>query len=522
VTCAVGLACGKQDICATVVDVSKSCDVGVTTSCVAGATCVVSDGGTTGTCMASGVKAGTACNPDGIGAPGCWDTAGFFCASTNLCEPITYGAAASSCAPVDGGITKAGCTDGVCYGGSCLAHVTSGQTCAVGSGACVSATVCIDADGGAGGTCTPLKTNCHGDAGTPPFSFSPSNVGLGTIYTMASQALAENVSQPCGVNTESTGSPTDATCLNSPITIVTQEDGSTVNLVVVQSLTLQSNGAITVTGGVPLVIVSLSDVTFLGSSFIQANSTSNLGQTGPGGAPESDGDTMGGGTGGGAPASGTALIGGGGAGYCGLGGLGGGSTAAAGKRYGNQVIRPLIGGSAGGGGVVGGGGGGGAIEIVAAGSFTMSSGSYINAGGQGGVGEGGGGDQNGGGAGSGGSILIEAPVVTIAGTLAANGGGGGGGVLNAPDGSPNATFAAGGAAGTGGVAGGNGGAAAILNGSPGATATGNNSSGGGGGVGRIRIASSAANATLTGSVISPSPTTVCATQGDLRDITAGP
>jgi hypothetical protein len=518
VTCAVGLACGGKNKCVTVVDVGATCDRGETTACVDGATCVVagdagtSDAAVSGTCQASGVKTGTACSATGAGAPDCWDAAGFFCnPSTSVCAPITYAASSSTCGTADGGAAEIACSDGVCVAGSCVGKAASGESCNVASGVCIGGTVCVDADGGTTGTCTTVNEKCGTDAGLPPFTFSPTNVGLGTIYTQASMAAVENLSTSCSVQTDAT-SPDD-NCFTSPIVAVTQEDGSTINLVVVQSLVVQSTGSILATGGVPLVIVSLSDVKFMGGN-LQANSESL--QEGAGGALTTTSNAAGNGQGAG-PAA-TTTVGGGGAGYCALGGAGGSSTTH-GAKYGNAAIRPLVGGSSGGGGVGGGyGGGGGAIQIVAVGSLTIGTGSYITVGGEGaGIDEGGGG-------GSGGSILLEAPVVTIAGTLAANGGGGASSdTSNGADGSNNATAAAGGAASAGFAAGGNGGAGTTTAGAAGgAHATTTQAGGGGGSVGRIRINSGTAVATTTAGVFSPALTTACATQGDLRSLTEGP
>jgi hypothetical protein len=517
-TCAIGLECGANDTCVTINAVGGTCDLGVTADCVEGADCVVAEGGTTGTCQASGAKAGVACSTTGVGAPKCYGNAGFFCASSGICQPITYG---SSCGGTsDGGTTNDQCLGATCVAGNCLAPIASGQSCTVGVGSCAAGTVCSDSNGGATGTCSPLDPACGADAGPPPFSFQPTNVSLQTILQYASMAEDEDVTQDCSIPTSTTQPISD--CFNSPIEAVTQEEGSTVNLVVVNSLKVESTASISATGPVPVVIVSLSTVTFVGGN-LQANSENAGLDNGPGGAAGSGSNVMGGGHGGGAAASGTAEVGAGGAGYCGQGGLGGGGTVLA-ATYGNAIIRPLVGGSAGGGGVVGGGAGGGAVQIVAAQSIDLEMGSYITVGGAGGQG-GGAGDQNAGGGGSGGSILIEAPSVTIAGALAANGGGGGGGELStAGDGSPNSTPAAGGASSApdGTAAGGNGAAGATLNGSPGQTDATSNSGGGGGGVGRIRVNSATAMATTTAAVISPALTTSCATQGDLRSIGAGP
>lgn len=80
------------------------------------------------------------------------------------------------------------------------------------------------------------------------------------------------------------------------------------------------------------------------------------------------------------------------------------------------LFEPLVGGCPGGGhGTASGGNGGAALEFVSLSSIDVSG--IINAGGSGG------GDNSGGG--SGGNILLEAPTVSIGGTITANGGSGG-------------------------------------------------------------------------------------------------
>ncbi len=521
VTCAVGLACGLHNTCTTYVPIGMPCDLGVSTTCTEGADCVVADGGTTGTCQAEGVTAGVACSPDGNGAPRCWNNAGFFCNSAKMCEPIVYGAGGATCGTQDGGAAVDLCAGGTCVAGSCVATVTAGNPCTVGAGECVAGTTCADTNGGATGICTAANTSCGADAGAPPFTFSPTNISLDTILQYAPMAVDEDVATSCSISTATSGPLSD--CFTSPLEVVTQTDGSTVNLVVVNSLKVENNGVMQATGPVPIVIVSLTTVTFLGGN-LQANSTqTNSLYTGAGGQPDSNSDVKGGGVGGGAPASGSSYVGAGGAAFCGLGGLGGANNAAS-KVYGNASLRPLLGGSAGGGGTVGGGAGGGAVQIVAAQSINLGMGSYITVGGEGSAGAGApSAFQNAGGGGSGGSILLEAPAVTVAGTLAANGGGGGGDELaTAGDGSNNSTPAAGGTGSANSAAGGSGGAGTTIAGSPGLTQASSNSGGGGGGVGRIRINSAGGAATVTGGVVSPALTTTCATQGGLRAVASGP
>ncbi len=348
------------------------------------------------------------------------------------------------------------------------------------------------------------------------FAFQPSNVRLADVTQAAPQAQDETIASACSIVTD-TVAP-EASCFLSPVEVVIQPDGSTVNLIVVKSFTLASNGLIAITGTVPLVLVSLSDVTISGP--IDAGSREL--NVGPGGAGPAPSNAAGLGLGGGGAASGSAAVGGAGGSYCGLGGLGGGQTTS-GVTYGNSAIRPLVGGSAGGGGAVGSGAGGGGIQITAAGAITVGAASSITAGGEGGPIGGLSANQNAGGGGSGGSILLEATAVTVLGTLAANGGAGGGDYSGAggADATPSATPALGGAGGSDDAEGGNGGAASAINGSPGQTGLALNSGGGGGATGRIRINSTNGMAALSG-VLSPGATTSCVSQGPLRTAAAGP
>jgi hypothetical protein len=354
-----------------------------------------------------------------------------------------------------------------------------------------------------------------------PLPFQPSNVTFASIDAQVAMAQAESVTTSCTVAT-TMSDPGGGDCFQSPIVAVTQPDGSSVNLVVVQSLTVAAGAVVRVTGEVPLVLVALGDITLSGT--IDAHSA--LLNVGPGGGPPAASDAVGMGTGGGSAGSGADAIGGSGGSFCGLGGYGGGATAAAtpAMPYGNADDRPLAGGSSGGGGDVGSGAGGGAVQIVSAGTITVATGGAINTGGEGGPIGGLAADQNAGGGGSGGAILLEATTVVVAGNLAANGGGGGGDYAN-PDGADataDATPAAGGAGGTDDAAGGDGSAGSTPSGGAGTAGTGGlNSGGGGGGAGRIRINTSTGTASITG-VLSPSQMTACATVDTVRTSGSAP
>jgi hypothetical protein len=200
-------------------------------------------------------------------------------------------------------------------------------------------------------------------------------------------------------------------------------------------------------------------------------------------------------------------IGGGGGGYGSFGGNGGSNNNSGGFPRGASTITPLLGGSGGGGGDSHsnsgrGGGGGAAIHLLANGPITIVSGGGINAGACGGR-AGTGSNDGGGGGGAGGAILIEAPTVSVGGTLAVNGGGGGGGNTGAntvgQKGQLSRTSATGGPAGNG-SAGGIGGAGALV---VGAFAFG--SGGGGGSVGRIRINTRTGTVDRANATLSPGP-----------------
>ncbi|MBV8763115.1 MAG: hypothetical protein JO257_37865 [Deltaproteobacteria bacterium] len=208
-----------------------------------------------------------------------------------------------------------------------------------------------------------------------------------------------------------------------------------------------------------------------------ANNTKNAG---PGGFNGGNGDNPGSGMGAGAAQTGK-NDGGGGAGYGAAGGTGNGGTAG-GASYGDQFISVLVGGSGGGGGHNGGhvgGGGGGALQLASNTSVSIGNSGGINAGGCGGGNTANDGNGGGGGGGAGGAILIEAPVVTVDGSLAVNGGAGGGDTTNGAPGGLDRNMAA------NGDGGGAGGAAATPAGQPAAA----NPGGGGGAVGRIRLES---------------------------------
>jgi hypothetical protein len=288
---------------------------------------------------------------------------------------------------------------------------------------------------------------------------------------------------------------------------VQQADGPDLAVFAARSILIEQSAQVSVKGSRPLVLLAYDTIDIRGGL-----DASGFGSEAHGGGFAQTPTGKGGGAGGGGAIRNYAA--GGGGAYCGKGGKGGFEAtdlpgSAGGQPFGSEKLVPLFGGASGGGeqGDTQGGAGGGAIELVAAASVTVGSNGYVNVGG-------GGGEANGGGAGSGGSILIEAPAVTIKGTLSANGGGGalfnGGSAGQA--GQPGETAALGSAA-TAGI----GSAAKVIDGGNGTnTGIANSSGGGGGGAGRIRINTASGEATLASSaVLSPSAATECVTQGTL-------
>jgi hypothetical protein len=388
-------------------------------------------------------------------------------------------------------------------------------------------------DGGDMGAGNP-DSSAVTDGPTGGLAFQPSNVTVASVMAQIASAQDEEIMGGCssiGISTR----PPIGSCTQSPITMTTEQTTAgpqPVALIVVKSLKIDANVAVLVEGDIPLVIVSLGDVTLESGASIQANSISHLSYTGPGGAPSpTNGDEKGNGPGAGAAGdtTGDTSIGAGGGAFCGVGGPGGAASAAA-KPYGSSDLRPLLGGSSGGTANGGGGAGGGAIQISAMGAISVIGDAYITTGGQGGASCINGACSAGG---SGGAILLEGTTVNVAGILAANGGAGGSGSGGGSDALPLMTSqlpseAPGGPATDSSAAGGNGSAGSVTAGSPGLAGTesttkpgGSISGGGGGGAGWIRVNTPSGMATLTG-ILSPNTTTSCASQGTVRSMSAGP
>ncbi len=229
-----------------------------------------------------------------------------------------------------------------------------------------------------GCNCGPMtEADAGTDAGMNVLPFQPSNIAFSDVSAQKAKAKAEDVAADCSIKTDTSLVSQD--CFTNDPLIITQHDGSTVNLAVVSSLKVESGVTIRVTGPVPLIIVSLGDVTVLGTIDGHSESLS----IGPGGQTGADSNAAGSGPGAGAAASASAHIGGSGGSACGVGGKGGGQTVV-GMVAGTADARPLHGGATGGGGTVGSGAGGGAIQIVAAGTLSLAAGSVIVVGAEGG------------------------------------------------------------------------------------------------------------------------------------------
>ena len=206
--------------------------------------------------------------------------------------------------------------------------------------------------------------------------------------------------------------------------IFAQPTGGNVAVFDFDTLTINAGMAFTITGSIPLVLLSRGDATIDGGLDVSGGDGGNQtsGGVNPGGAGVAGGgrggDTLDvAGVGGGPGVGGVGSIGGGGGGFGGMGGagLGGGAP---GATYGD-LTRALQAGSGGGGGLdsgggraTGGGAGGGAIEIGAIGMLNIG-GSGIHA--DGGIGAGGG-------AGSGGGIILFGNQVNLTSVLSADGG----------------------------------------------------------------------------------------------------
>ena len=302
---------------------------------------------------------------------------------------------------------------------------------------------------------------------------------------------------------------------SSSITL-TQSDGSTVRVLAAEAFTLEASATLSVTGHLPLLLVSWSSLQITGT----LDASSHRGDlVGAGGDATAESCAGGGQPGAKATTSGSG--GGGGGGFQGVGGSGssGGGASAAGGGGGVRAMPAVIRG-----GCPGGASGdqsasttthalagraGGAVRLVAKTEIVVDGAVLAN--GEGGAGAPTNSACGGGGGGSGGYIGLDAPTVTIHGRLAANGGGGGGGGPTSgsgnsgSDGAAGDLAAAGGAVATGGC-GQAGGQGSFQGAFDGTSATGTDACGGGGGggaAGFILVASPGYTATAQAKISPP-------------------
>lgn len=216
----------------------------------------------------------------------------------------------------------------------------------------------------------------------------------------------------------------------------TQPGGVELAVLHVDSLTVPTGAEVRVTGSRALVVVAANDITIHGTLLGGARRD----VAGPGGAAPDLGDGRGSP---GAHAGTYRDSGGSGAGFAADGGIGGAggttcpppaTTVGTGVLYGDPQLAILHAGSGGGTaflascGVRPAGAGGGAIQLTSSTRVVINGGVDVGGGGGGGGRSLTSGNCNmgaGSGGGSGGSIVLQAPNVTVAGTLTANGGAGG-------------------------------------------------------------------------------------------------
>lgn len=338
------------------------------------------------------------------------------------------------------------------------------------------------------------------------FGFTPSN--LSSSQLTPPPALDLRIATPCTFTSNETGSLSCSGGGNHTgefsYSALDGSEGVRLGVLRVRSLQVDMAGSLTVRGPLPLVIVANNGIRVFGRISAAAQKASAYG----GGFPVSTSRGPGQGPGAGQLGVMGQFLPSSGAGHCGRGGRGAAPSGATGVEggasYGQASLIPLLGGSSGGGGGEA-GAGGGALQLVSALEIVIGSTGVIDAGG------GGARNQSSGG-GAGGALLLEAPSVSLQGTLAANGGAGSAAVGGA--GGQDALASAVAAQGELGTLGGQGSAGDGPNGGDGMFMTSNNALGGGGGAGRIRINSTSGAAALTGT-LSPSLASSCATQGAL-------
>lgn len=305
-----------------------------------------------------------------------------------------------------------------------------------------------------------------------------------------------------GMNTydTTTGTLLAGSSQQSITRMAAQGKAGPIEVLLVHDLHLATNARLRATGNVPLAIIASGTITLDAGAIIDASSGgAGARTTCTGGAVVGTNDSGGAGGGGGGGFGDAGGTGGTGNsdGSPAPGGTGGtGEPTPAGPLGGCPGARGGDGNDSGGGG----GAGGGAIYAASPMRIDVGLGAGIQVGGGGGRGGDvsflSDGDAGGGGGGSGGMIMLEAPLVSIAGTLAANGGGGGeasGGGNSGSDGSAGlfGTERAPGGSGnsSSGTEGGSGGALATHVGETVTSTDTGGGGGGGGGVGYIVIRS---------------------------------
>jgi hypothetical protein len=384
---------------------------------------------------------------------------------------------------------------------------TVSQRCLGPDNVCVETAELSDPDGGWAGTEASAPSPADGpnaadggppggnldapasDAASGVVAFTPSNIGMALLAPAPTTPIVlDGVTCPMlNVTVNSDTGEIKGCEMTAPFRKALQSDGTMVAAVLATRIRIGPTVTLSVLGQLPLVLVATEDIEIFGKLVAAAKHGTAV----AGGFP---GEVRAGSIGSG-PGAGKAPLGAGGGGaHCGPGGKGG-MGSPGGARYGTVELTPLTGGSSGGCGSDNNtsGAGGGALQIVAGRSVLVAASGSIHAGG--------GGSGFNAGAGAGGAILLEAPTVTVLGTLAANGGAGQGGDASADD-QPALS----------GLQGGKGSAAAVLEGGDGM-----GQGPGGGGAGYIRINSQTGVATVGPNAhISPSVGSACTTQGTLK------
>ncbi len=325
---------------------------------------------------------------------------------------------------------------------------------------------------------TPPDASCYG-SGLLVFCYAIGQEPSGTYQPTAN------------VNTDAPGS-CDRT--------VIQGNGPVLCVKTVDSVTITAD--IRFSGSRPMVLLGASSVTIAAQAQLDLSEGAGA-NTGTCSGPGDGRDNVGNGANEGASGAGGGGFGSsGGAGGAGVGRTGGNAGQTVPADYVRGGCRGGNGGrsSAGAGGT--GGNGGGSVYLISGGMIMIAG--EINA--SGGGGNGGRNKAGGGGGGSGGMIVLDAPTVTVSGTLFANGGGGGeggGGGNPGADGEDPGDWDEIPDGGEGNGNGGNGGDGAYEDtaAKPG-NDVGNGGGGGGGGHGRILVL---ARSNTLSSKISPSP-----------------